>query len=90
VTTLKGLKRFGTVAVGSLIAFIVCTEFTLYALRPAAPIWTYPHTNTEFLLSFAVGGLCAVLLAWRVVRGQSVKEELHRIEQTVTSGDHLG
>ncbi len=74
----------------ALVAFVVCTEFALYALRPNAPMWSYPHTNTEFLLALSLGGVCAALLAWRVARGSSVRTELGRVERSVAGGDHLG
>ena len=90
MSRLATAKLMGRTAGAALIAFVVCTEFALYALRPSAPLWSYPHTNAEFVLACLLGGICAALLAWRVARGSSVRGELERVEHTVTSGDHLG
>jgi hypothetical protein len=83
------LRILGAIAASVLVA-VVCSEFALYALRPAAPLWTYPHTEVEFAVAVSLGVLCGVLFLWRVFRGSAVANELAKVERTVTSGDHLG
>jgi hypothetical protein len=90
MSRLASAKTVARTVGAALLAFVACTEFALYALRPSAPLWTYPHTNAELVVACLFGGVCAALLAWRVARGASVAEELKRVEHTVTSGDHLG
>jgi hypothetical protein len=83
------LRILGAIAASVLVA-VVCSEFALFALRPAAPLWTYLHTEVEFLVAVFLGVLCGALFLWRVIKGSAVSVELAKVERTVTSGDHLG
>ena len=87
---LRLILRISRALAGSLLVGVVCTEFALYALRPYAPMWTYPHTNLELLVAAGLGVLCGLLFLLRVFKGSTVSEELAMVERTVTSGDHLG
>ena len=87
---LRPILRIVRALATSLLVAVVCSEFALYALRPAAPIWIYPHSDPEFLIAVGLGVLCGLLFLWRVLKGSAIADELAKVERTVTSGDHLG
>ena len=87
---LRPILRIVRALAASLLVAVVCSEFALYALRPAGPMWTYPHSKPEFLMAVGLGVFCGVLFLWRVLKGSAIADELANVERTITSGDHLG
>ena len=75
---------------GGVLVSVVGAFFAMYALHPYESLWSFRRTDSEFAFAAGAGLVCGIVFTWRGLRGSAFKNEIAKLERTITDGDHLG